>query len=403
MRRLVPGLLFLTACGAEPGGDRYGFVTMLGRDTISVESVSRRGDTLSIDGVDRFPRVRLRHTDVVLAADRSFQRMSMDIRTPSASIEKDRDRAFTADFGRDSLRVTVRDGSGTHVNAYKNGEAIVLPHVSQSYSLAELYIDAALARAKAAKLPPGDSVTVSQFYPDFDLEGFPYRGGFVFHDGWVEPLPGNRVELWHGMISGVGFATVDSAGRLLKYDGSQSTYKVDVRRVDAMPDVKTIGAAFVAAEKASGAKQLSVRDTARASIGAATFSVDYGRPLARGRRLVGDVIEVDQVWRTGANAATQFSTSAPITLAGLVMMPGMYTLWTVPHAQGVDLVVSRQTGQWGTDYDPAHDLGRAAIESRAAADTVEKFTIAVTQSDAHHGALLMSWGTFRWSAPIVVR
>jgi hypothetical protein len=65
--------------------------------------------------------------------------------------------------------------------------------------------------------------------------------------------------------------------------------------------------------------------------------------------------------------------------------------------------VSRQTGQWGTDYDPAHDLGHAAMESRTVADTVEKFTISISQTDAHHGALLMAWGTFRWSAPIVVR
>ena len=46
----------------------------------------------------------------------------------------------------------------------------------------------------------------------------------------------------------------------------------------------------------------------------ATFVVDYGRPLARGRTLLGSVIPYGRVWRTGANAATQFTTSAPITL-----------------------------------------------------------------------------------------
>ena len=70
----------------------------------------------------------------------------------------------------------------------------------------------------------------------------------------------------------------------------------------------------------------------RASIGAASFTVDYARPLARGRRLVGDVIPFGYVWRTGANAATQFSTSAPSTLRRLKLAAGKYTLWTVPRA-----------------------------------------------------------------------
>ena len=81
--------------------------------------------------------------------------------------------------------------------------------------------------------------------------------------------------------------------------------------------MKAIGEQFAAAEAKSGVKSLSVRDTTRASVGSASFSVDYGRPLARGRQLVGGIIPLDQVWRTGANAATQFTTSAPITLAGL--------------------------------------------------------------------------------------
>ena len=114
-----------------------------------------------------------------------------------------------------------------------------------------------------------------------------------------------------------------------------------------------------------------MRDTARATIGAATFAVDYGRPLLRGRTLLGDVISYDRVWRTGANAATQFTTSAPITLAGLSLPAGKYTLWTVPHLRGVDLIVNRQTGQWGTEYGRAHDLGTAAMKSDSVNPPVE--------------------------------
>jgi hypothetical protein len=160
---------------------------------------------------------------------------------------------------------------------------------------------------------------------------------------------------------------------------------------------------FEALEAKSGVHQLSVRDTVRASIGGATFTVDYGRPLARGRTLLGDVIPYDRVWRTGANAATQFTTSAPITLAGMVVPAGSYTLWTVPRAKGVELIVNRQTGQWGTGYDPARDLARAPMKSETLAAPVERFTISIDSVAARSGVLSLAWGSFRWAAPLEVR
>jgi hypothetical protein len=183
----------------------------------------------------------------------------------------------------------------------------------------------------------------------------------------------------------------------------RSTYKVAVARTAALPDVEAIEHRMAAAEARTGPQQLSVRDTTRATIGPATFSVDYGRPLARGRTLLGDVISYDRIWRTGANAATQFTTSAPITLAGLSLPAGTYTLWTAPHPNGrVDLIVNKQIGQWGTEYSRAQDLGVAAMKSESVNQPVEQFTIAIEPSDARHGTLVMSWGTFRWTAPIVV-
>jgi hypothetical protein len=112
------------------------------------------------------------------------------------------------------------------------------------------------------------------------------------------------------------------------------------------------------------------------------------------------VISYDRVWRTGANAATQFTTSAPIRLAGLRVPAGNYTLWTIPHVHGVDLIVNRQTGQWGTEYSRARDLGSAPMKSESLERPVEQFTISIEGRDARRGTLAMAWGTFRWTAPI---
>jgi len=190
---------------------------------------------------------------------------------------------------------------------------------------------------------------------------------------------------------------------MLTYSGMRSTYKVAVARANAVPDIDSVADRLAAAERRTGLQQLSVRDTARATIGGAAFTVDYGRPLRRGRTLLGGVIPYDRVWRTGANEATQFTTSAPVTLAGLALPAGTYTLWTVPHRGGVELVVNRQTGQWGTQYSRARDLGRAPMVPGPAESPVEQFTISIEPSGARQGTLAMSWGDFRWRAPIVVR
>lgn len=203
---------------------------------------------------------------------------------------------------------------------------------------------------------------------------------------------------------GVGEATFDSANRMLSYSGARTTYKVEITRIADPPDVKAIGDRFAAMETQNGGvKSLSVRDTARAIIGGATFMVDYGRPLARRRVLLGNIIPYDRVWRTGANAATQFSTSRRITLAGMKLPAGVYTLWTIPHTNGAELLVNKQTGQWGTGYNPAHDLAKARMIADTTAAPVEKFSISVVPAVANYGSLVMEWGPFRWTAPIVVQ
>ena len=123
----------------------------------------------------------------------------------------------------------------------------------------------------------------------------------------------------------------------------------------------------------------------------------------RGRKLLGEVIPYDRVWRTGANAATQVTTSAPVTLAGMQLPAGTYTLWTAPHTNSVDLIVNKQTGQWGTEYDHTRNLGIARMTTDTLSAPVEEFTISIVPVDPHHGTLVMEWGFFRWTAAIEVQ
>ena len=390
----IAAVLLLTACGGPP--QHYGYLALLGRDTVSIESDTRTGNTLVSDEVDRFPRVRRRHTVITLAPDGSIRHLTMDIRTPSEPAAES-PRHVVADVTKDSVIITKTDGTGVKRIAFATGGVLAMPHLPQMYSLTDLYFGAALASAPQTPAAPGAEIKLHQYYIDREFDRFP------LHDGFVRRLGGDTVQLHHDWLSGYGDATVDSSNHMITYSGARSTYKVVVTRLsEPLPDIEAIGERFAALETSQGGmKQLSVRDTARATIGKASMWIDYSRPLARGRTLLGNVIAYDEVWRTGANAATQFSTSAPVTLAGMRLAPGKYTLWTVPGKTGVELIVNKQSGQWGTGYDYSQDLGHSPMKTAATETTVEKFTISIVPVDAHHGTLMMEWGPFRWTAPIV--
>jgi hypothetical protein len=392
-------LAALAAFACRPAGpeQKYGFIARLGSDTVSVESITRRANTVVVDGVDRFPRVRRRYTEIELGPGSTIRHLVMDIHTPSEPANQ-RERHVTADVTADSVHILQTDDAGKLRHEFATNGAVAMAHVPQMYSLYELYFDAAFARVAALKRVAGDTVQLRQFYLDREFDRFP------LHHGVVRVLSGNKAEIQHDWLAGTGEATFDSTGRMLTYSGARTTYLVDVTRLSSQPDIRPLADRWEALETANGGvKQLSVRDTVRSSIGPVSITIDYGRPLARGRVLLGNVIPYERVWRTGANAATQFTTSAAVRLAGIQLNAGTYTLWTVPHQNGVDLIVNGQSGQWGTEYNRARDVAKAPMQSAALSTPVDQFTISVAPKDPRHGTLILEWGPFRWTAPIEVQ
>ncbi len=399
MRIRLVGVLVLSASLRASAQAPYGFVATLGRDTVSVERVTRTTSTLVSDVVERFPRVIVRHTEITLGPGGVVSHLVMDTRLPNATTPKWQHYTYTAAHAKDSIHVTVTNGEGTqHVSFATHGD-IWMPWTGQVYSLTELYLGAALSQQR-------DSVRLRHYYPEQQASEVPQMAK-INPGGVVRRLSGNRVEIArHDALAGAGEAIVDDLHRMLSYSGDRSTFKTHVSRVRS-PDVEEIARRYAAIEKhdaESGVvSPLSVRDTARGRVGAASLHVDYGRPLARGRQLVGDVLPIDSVWRTGANAATQFTTSVPLVIAGLHLDAGTYSLWTVPTRDGATLIVNNQIRQWGTQYDVTRDLGRAPLRVSVLPSPVEKFTFSFVENDATHGAMILEWGTFRWMAPIVLQ
>ena len=161
--------ILILACSSATPPERYGFVTVLGNDTVAVERIERSPDRLVADGVDRWPFVRRRHTEFQLNDDGTIRRMVMDVRTPNGATPREQGRRVTADFSKEKVEISVRDSAGQRDTAFATRGAITVPHVSMMYSVIELEIATALRRAATGGLGPTDSVPFQQFYPDRDV------------------------------------------------------------------------------------------------------------------------------------------------------------------------------------------------------------------------------------------
>lgn len=138
-------------------------------------------------------------------------------------------------------------------------------------------------------------------------------------------------------------------------------------------------------------KPLSPRDSVFCLIDTNMISVNYGRPSMRGRKIMGDLVPWNQVWRTGANEATHLKTNYDMTLGGVPLPRGTYTLWTLPSPTGWKFIINKQTGQWGTKYDERQDYSRFDAVVEQLETPVETLTVAFDATGKTNGRLKIMW------------
>ena len=138
------------------------------------------------------------------------------------------------------------------------------------------------------------------------------------------------------------------------------------------------------------------------TIAGANISIEYGRPFLKGRTIGKDIVPHGFVWRAGADEATTLKTDRALTIGTLNVPAGTYTLWVMPTADKWQLIVSKKTGQWGTEYDEAQDLGRVDMKLEKATATVDQHTISI-DAQGGGGVLKIEFGTAKASVPISVK
>ncbi len=322
--------------------DSGAFVIRLGNDTVAIERYTLTGNRLEAVSITRSPRTVVRRYVATLADDGSVARYAADL-----------------------------DGRTLDERA---------PAVAQSVPLSgQFWVPWELALRKAVRAGR-DTVTVTLQTGD---QARPTLFQRTSPDTWA----------FANQFDVPATARVDRWGRILAVDaGGGST----VARVAQM-NVDRFATEFSRRDEAGrGLGPLSPRDTTRATIAGATLLVDYSRPSLRGRALE-LLVPNGQIWRTGANDATHFRTDRTLIIGESTVPAGTYTFYTLPAADGWTLIINRQTGQSGTEYDQGRDLVRVPMRTREGAYT-EQFTIDLTTS-GNSGAIVLRWGRVEASVP----
>jgi hypothetical protein len=391
-KRLLLTAALLTALATACGGPREpraapvpprevgAFLVRLGNDTVAVEEFTRTPGRMEGRQVLRTPRTSVRDYTAELRPDGTLQ--SFDVRF-RPTLDGEVTTHARIDFGADTAVVRVTRG-GAEQSFRIPAPAGSIPFLSYSIALYELPI--AYLRNVAT-----DSLVLAQV-PIGGPDAFPL---VVASRGADSAVVRN--------LAGENRLRIDESGRVLGWDGRGSTLALAAERL-AVVDLADLAREFAARDAAErGLGSLSPRDSLSATIGSATISVVYGRPLARGRQIFGNIVPWDQVWRTGANQATVLRTDHDLVIGGTPVPAGSYSLFTVPGREGWQLIINRQTGQWGTAHDPAQDMARIPMTRETLPQRLEQFTITIEPAGPRAGVLRLAWDDARATVPLQLR
>jgi hypothetical protein len=366
-------------------------VTRLGVDTVAIERYARTNNKLEGDLLLRYPRVRTIHYVADLSPQGQIRTLTTSTRRPGADPNGPPAMQTVTRFG-DTLAVieVQRNGQADTASSgrktYRGWAAPMIGVEPTSYGIYEQLLAAAkLGRDSVsyALVSPGGGAVPAIILRRRGADSVSFTS--TFFPGWTE------------------VARVDSRGRIVGIDASATTVKTVAERVPSI-DFDNVVKSWAATEVARGGAmgQMSPPDTVKATIAGANLAVAYSRPLKRGRVIFGNIVPWNQVWRTGANAATMFTTDRDLVFGSTVVPAGKYTLWTVPTQSGGKLIFNSETGQWGTDYHADKDFARVDLAGKQISPPVDQFVIGVVPQGTG-GLMTFTWDDRQYTVPFTVK
>jgi hypothetical protein len=370
---IVLGLATALSAGAA---QHASFVSTLGKDTMSFEQFERTRDSIVGDWVSLYGGIMYHHYVIQLRPDGSVRRYQLTLHRVSGRADGSVDIQLEGDTA------VIHDDRGREQRV---AVGAVFPIFTTSMGPLDLIVSRAHAMHADSSLVP----VMSAFGP--------YRRGLapIVFFGSDSVRFGNPQAPF--------YARIDADGHVLGMSARATTTRTEIRRV-APYDLRATLAHFPNIPDSidiAGVPAISPRDTVRASIGDAAITIDYGRPAARGRTVFGHGVLGDTLWRTGANAATQFVTARDLIIGRDTLRAGAYSLWTSvsPDSTRYTLVFNSQTRQWGTEHHADRDVLRVPLATERLKAPVERFTIQLL-SAPRTSVLRLEWATTALTLPL---
>lgn len=137
-------------------------------------------------------------------------------------------------------------------------------------------------------------------------------------------------------------------------------------------------------------------------VGLSNVAIEYSRPAAKGRKIFGDLVPFNEIWRTGANASTKITFGEDAMVGPNKIPKGQYAIYTIPGEKSWTVILHKNLTYWGTggkDYKVEEDACRIDVPVAAINPGVENFTIDITNIKNNGADLVFSWENTRVAMP----
>ena len=134
--------------------------------------------------------------------------------------------------------------------------------------------------------------------------------------------------------------------------------------------------------------------------GISSIELIYSRPGMKGRKIFGDLVPWNEVWRTGANSATRLKFNDDVTFGGQPLKAGEYALYTIPGENEWTIIINKGSANWGTDYRQPDDVLRVKVKPGALQETIETFTMEFGNVKPTSAELWIMWDKTAVAVPI---
>lgn len=145
----------------------------------------------------------------------------------------------------------------------------------------------------------------------------------------------------------------------------------------------------------------SPRQTLEQQFSTTKISVDYGRPAVKGRKIFGDLLPYNKVWRAGANGATKITFAQPVTFGGKTVPAGSYGLFVIPAEKEWKVILNKDAQQWGAyAYDEKLNVTEISVPVQKLSEKQEWFGIELNPVDDNSVDLVVKWDQTKVTVPV---